>query len=87
MQAFRGRGTVAADVRYVAENTDSRFFPQFGPATLPDFVTVDVSARYAVTDEVDVKFGVRNLFDEEYSEVWGYASRDRTFFFGFDANL
>ena len=86
VQAFRGRGSVAADVRYVADNTDSRFFPPFGPATLPDFVTVDVSARYAVTDEVDATFGIRNLFDEEYSEVWGYASRDRTFFFGLDAN-
>ncbi|MEO0772254.1 MAG: TonB-dependent receptor [Pseudomonadota bacterium] len=85
-QAFRGRGSVSADIRYVAGNADSRFFPPFGTAETPDFVTVDVAARYGVTENVDVTFGVDNLFDERYSEVWGYASRDQTFYFGFDAN-
>ncbi len=85
-QTFAGRGTISADIRHVAGNLDSRFFPPSTPAELPDYTVVDVSARYAVTDNVAATFRVENLLNEDYSDVWGYAGRDRTFHVGFDAN-
>lgn len=85
-QTFGGRGSVSVDLRHVADNWDSRFFPPFGTGKLPDYTTVDVAARYAVTDAVDATFRVTNLFDDNQTDVWGYAGRDRTFYVGLDAN-
>ncbi|MCZ4353583.1 TonB-dependent receptor [Roseovarius aestuarii] len=85
-QTFGGRGSVSVDLRHVADNADSQFFPPFGTAKLPDYTTVDVAARYAVTDAVDATLRVSNLFDDAQSDVWGYAGRDRTIYVGFDAN-
>jgi vitamin B12 transporter len=85
-QTFGGRGSVTADLRYVADNTDTQFFGTFTPAKLPDYAVVDLSARYAVTEHVDATLRIDNLFDKTYSDVWGYATRDRTISVGFDAN-
>ena len=85
-RAFGGRGSVSADVRYVADNTGNRFFPPFTPAKLPDYTVVDLAARYAVTDNVDATFRVENVFDETTSDVWGYEGRGRAFYIGLDAN-
>ncbi|WP_111735115.1 TonB-dependent receptor plug domain-containing protein [Roseovarius amoyensis] len=81
-----GRASVSADIRHVADNTDNRYFPPFTPAKLPDYTLVNLSARFAVTDAVDATLRVENLLDESYSDVWGYAGRDRTIYVGFDAN-
>ncbi|MEB8389349.1 TonB-dependent receptor [Rhodobacteraceae bacterium KMM 6894] len=85
-QAFGGRGSVSVDLRHVTGNRDSQFFPPFGAAELPDYTTVDVATRYALTDAVDATFRITNLFDEAQSDVWGYAGRDRAFYVGLDAN-
>lgn len=85
-QTFGGRASVSVDLRHVMDNFDSRFFPPFGVGKLPDYTTVDVAARYAMTDAVDATFRVSNLFDESQTDVWGYAGRDRTFYVGLDAN-
>lgn len=85
-RTFGGRGSVTADVRHVADNTDARFFPPFTPARLPDYTVVNLSARLAVTDDVDATLRIENLLDETYSDVWGYVGRDRTIHVGFDAN-
>ncbi len=82
-----GRGLLAADIRYVADNYDTQFFGTFATEKLPDYVTVDLSARYALTDNVDLTGRVVNLFDEEYSDVWGYAKRGRTAYVGLQASF
>ncbi|MBZ0124533.1 MAG: TonB-dependent receptor [Roseovarius sp.] len=81
-----GRGSATADIRHVADNTDMQFFPPFTPARLPDYTLVNLSARFAVTDNVDATLRVENLLDETYSDVWGYVGRDRTIYVGLDAN-
>ena len=82
---LQGRGSVTADVRYVADNYDTQFFGAFETEKLPDYVTVDVAAQYALTDNVKLTGRVVNLFDREYSDVWGYAKRGRTAYVGLSA--
>lgn len=49
--------------------TDERFVSEDNVARLDDYVTVDLTAQYSVAvddNEVTVRGGVKNLFDEEY---------------------
>ncbi len=82
-----GRGSVTGDVRYVADNYDAQYFGTFATAKLPDYVTVDLAAQYDLTDNVVLTGRITNLFDEEYSDVWGYASRGRAAYIGLRASF
>lgn len=84
-QFMQGRGSVTADIRYVADNYDTQFFGAFQTSKLPDYVTVDVAAQYSLTDKVKLTGRIVNLFDEEYSDVWGYAKRGRAAYIGLRA--
>jgi len=46
---------------------------------LPDYVTVDFTALYALDASSQVKFAVENLFDADYSTVTDYRAPGRTF--------
>ncbi|KIC17010.1 TonB-dependent receptor plug domain-containing protein [Leisingera sp. ANG-Vp] len=87
LQTFNGRGSVSTDIRHVAGNWDSQFFGSFGTAELPDYTTVNVSAQYDLTDNLVLTGRVTNLFDEEYSDVWGYAKRGRAVYAGVRASF
>lgn len=80
-----GRGQITADLLYVADNYDTQYFGSFATEKLPNYVTVDLAAQYALTDTVQLTGRIVNLFDEEYSDVWGYASRGRTAYVGLRA--
>ena len=82
-----GRGSVTGDVRYVADNYDAQYFGTYATAKLPDYVTVDLAAQYDLTDNLVLTGRVTNLFDEEYSDVWGYASRGRAAYIGLRASF
>ncbi|MDX1742782.1 MAG: TonB-dependent receptor [Ruegeria sp.] len=82
---LQGRGSVTGDIRYVADNYDTQFFGSFETKKLPDYVTVDVAAQYSLTDNVKLTGRIVNLFDREYSDVWGYAKRGRTGYIGLSA--
>lgn len=83
----QGRGSVTADVRYVAGNYDAEWFRSDPPATtkLPDFTTVNLAAQYDLTDNLVVTGRVVNLFDKDYSEAWGYYGQGRTLYAGLTA--
>ncbi|MCA0921880.1 TonB-dependent receptor plug domain-containing protein [Pseudooceanicola nanhaiensis] len=81
-----GRLLLNGDIRHVAGNYDSQYFGSYGVEKLPDYTVVDVSAQYAVTDTVKVTGRVLNLFDEDYSDTWGYASRGRTAYIGLSSS-
>ncbi|WP_343328071.1 hypothetical protein [Leisingera sp. MMG026] len=76
---------MTTDVRHVAGNWDTQFFGSFATAELPDYTTVNVSAQYDLTDKVVLTGRITNLFDEEYSDVWGYAKRGRAAYIGVKA--
>ncbi|MCV6584198.1 MAG: TonB-dependent receptor [Marinibacterium sp.] len=82
-----GRGSVTADLRYVGGNYDTQFFGAFETKQLSDFATVNLSAQYEITPGVKVTGRVVNLFDAEYSDVWGYATRGQTFYAGLSASF
>lgn len=86
LKAFNGRGTVNIEARHVAGNFDDQFFGAYSTAELPDYTVVNLGADYALTDAVKLTARVVNVFDEEYSDVWGYASRGRTAYLGLSAN-
>jgi len=85
--AFNGRGTVSADIRHVAGNFDTQFFGAYPTLELPAFTTVDLSARYDLTDEVVLTGRVENLFDANAVETWGYAARPMTAYLGVEARF
>lgn len=87
MKAFNDRATFNADLRHVAGNADTQFFGSFQTVDLPDFTTVDLSARYAINDNVTLTGRVTNLFDDDAMEVLAYAGRERTFYVGLDARF
>jgi len=85
LETFGGRGTVSADLRHVAGNYDTQFWGAYETVKLPEYTTVDVAARYALTDHVTLTGRVQNLFDAEVMDVWGYPGRERTAYVGLDA--
>ncbi|MTH76497.1 TonB-dependent receptor plug domain-containing protein [Paracoccus aestuariivivens] len=82
---FEGRGWVTADLRHVAGNYDTQFWGASETKELPDYTTVNLSGGYDLTGNVRVTGRIVNLFDEEYSDVWGYASQDRAVYAGLEA--
>ncbi|MEH6749536.1 MAG: TonB-dependent receptor, partial [Paracoccaceae bacterium] len=82
LRTFGGKGSITADLRHVAGSFDTQFFGSFSNEKLPDFTTVNLSATYDLTDNLALTGRVVNLFDEEYSESWGYASQGRTLYVG-----
>jgi len=53
------------------------------PVVLDDYRVMNLDTRYALTDLVDLKLRVENLFDEEYQVVHGYPMPGITFRGGF----
>ena len=82
LRTFGDKGSITADLRHVAGSFDTQFFGSFSNEKLPDFTTVNLSATYDLTDNLALTGRVVNLFDEEYSESWGYASQGRTLYVG-----
>lgn len=76
--------TLSADIRHVADLYDGQFWSggDSQGAALPDFTVVNLAARHALTEHVDLTARVTNAFDEDYQEVWGYATRGRAAFVG-----
>ncbi|MBZ8118609.1 TonB-dependent receptor [Roseovarius sp. LXJ103] len=72
-------------VRHVAGNFDLDFRGPFVPGArvkLSDYTVVDIGFSHALTDTVQLTGSVKNLLDEDYEELFGYASQGRTAFIG-----
>lgn len=54
---------------------------------LPDFTVVDLSFTYDVSDTTEAYVAVKNLFDEQYQQVAGYGTADRSIYVGVRANF
>ncbi len=82
-----GATTLSGDLRYVRGLFDQQFWEADSPREpLPNFTVVDLAASHALTDNVDLTTRVTNVFDEDYQEVWGYATRGRAVFAGLSAS-
>lgn len=81
---------LTATVRYNGETYDSNFtmLPGFGPRVLlDDFTLVNLAADWNVMPNITVFGRVENLFDEEYSEVFGFRGAGRTGSLGIRASF
>ena len=75
--------TLSGNLRYVKGLYGKEFWNQGSPRSeLPDFTVVNLSANHPLTDNVDLTARITNAFDEDYQEVWGYATRGRAGFVG-----
>ncbi|CAM5483156.1 Vitamin B12 transporter BtuB [Mycolicibacterium aubagnense] len=86
---YRDRLKAMAEVTYSAtEQLDlttrvlygaARYANAANTTKLPDYVTVDFTALYALDASSQVKFAVENLFNADYSTVTDYRAPGRTF--------
>lgn len=76
---------MTADLRHVSGNYDSQFWGAYSTEHLPTYTTVNLAAGYDLTNNVRLNARVVNLFDKDYSDVWGYASQGRTAYVGLQA--
>ncbi|MEX0373019.1 TonB-dependent receptor plug domain-containing protein [Spiribacter roseus] len=75
--------TLSGNVRYVRGLFDEENWKTDSPvAELPNFTVANIAVNHSITDVVDLTGRVTNLFDEDYQEVWGYATRGRAAFVG-----
>jgi vitamin B12 transporter len=57
----------------------SRYADAANLVKLPDYVTADFAAFYALDEQSQFKFSVANIFDEQYQTKQGYRAPGRTF--------
>lgn len=86
---YRGRLKATAEVTYSpTEQLDltarmlygaARYADAANTVKLPDYLTADFTALYALDAASQVKFAVENLFDADYSTVTTYRAPGRTF--------
>lgn len=81
-----GRASLSGEIRHVAGNYDTQFWGSYAVERLADYTVVDIAGSYDLTQSLKVTARVVNLFDEDYQEVWGYATRGRTAYLGLAAN-
>ena len=55
--------------------------------TLENYYLVNLSAQYSLAPKFDLLFEARNLLDESYQEVLGYAAPHRNFSVGLTWHL
>ena len=67
---------VLANVRMARDAVDS------GSVPLDDYEVIDLSASYTLANGLEAFGRIENLADEDYEEVTGYNTRDRSFFAG-----
>jgi vitamin B12 transporter len=72
-QFLGGRGELSTSVLYVGRRRD--LDPNtFAAVTADDYTTVNVAARFNVTDWLEVYVRIDNVFDEDYEEVLGFST-------------
>ena len=78
--------SVTGSADHTGKQTDTDF-GTFSAVTLDAFTLVGLNASYGLNDVVTLSLRGQNLLDEDYQEVFGYASQGRTVFFGVRASF
>ncbi len=81
------RFSVTGDLRHVAGNYDTQYWGSYAVAEIPNYTVFNLAARYAISDQVDLTARVLNVFDKDYSDVWGYRAQDRAVWLGVKASF
>ena len=78
------------DANYVGSSVDTFFppFPQPSQAvTLGDYLLVNIGGTYRINDSISLYGRVENLLDEEYENLFGFATPGIGVYGGFRANF
>ena len=77
-------------VRYNGRNTDVAYTdPSYVPVrvSMPEFVLLNLNADYKLTDRISVFGRVENLLDEDYEEIFSFATPGRAAYGGVRAKF
>jgi vitamin B12 transporter len=68
---------------------DKRFEPQFmsAPTEMPGFQLTDLHLQYSINKQITIQSGLKNIFNKQYQEVYGYAARGRNYVVGVRVGL
>lgn len=75
-----GAWSTGADMKFSAARPD--FDYSFAPVSLHGYLLTDLTAGYAIDQNLDLSLRADNLFDRDYSEAYGYNTLGRTLFVG-----
>lgn len=81
----QGAGSTTVDFRHVSGNYDTQFWGAYPVREMDAYNVVNVSTSYDLTDNLRLTGRVVNLFDQDHSDVWGFATRGRTAYLGLSA--
>ena len=65
----------------------ARYTDELNTIRLPDYVTADFTALYALDSRSQFKFSIENIFNEQYETKAGYRAPGRTLDFSFTRTL
>lgn len=85
-----GRLVAHAAASYAGERQDDSFLlspPYVARVTLDDYTLVNLAASYAVTQQVTVYGRIENALDEDYEDVYGFATPGAGVFAGIRVSL
>ncbi len=68
---------------------DKRFEPQYmsAPIEMPGFQLTDIHLQYVLRKNITLNAGLKNIFNKQYQEVYGYATRGRNYIISFRLKL
>jgi vitamin B12 transporter len=55
---------------------------QDGNGVVDDWMRIDLSGRYSLTEMIELYVRIENLFDKEYQQILGYGTPDRSGYLG-----
>ena len=78
---------LSGDLRYVRGLYANQFWTGGETAArLPDFTVLNLAANHQLTEHLELTARITNALDEDYQEVWGYATRNRAAYVGVRAS-
>jgi len=77
--SFMERGSALLNIQYTGKRQD---FIGLTQGELEDYTVVNLALAYDVTDNIELQARLDNAFDEDYQEVAGYGSVDRSIYGG-----
>ena len=75
-----GAWKMGAEVRYSGARQD--YDLNGNPVTLTSYTLLNLTARYKIDKNLNLSARLDNLFNRDYSEVYGYNTLGRTLFVG-----
>ncbi len=80
------RLSIGVNLKYISGRKDIYYNPGLGPfgavasKNISEYALADVMVKYSITKNLNSLLRIENLFDKNYNEIYGYATRGRGFY-------